>query len=195
MTATHKPDIRRIPGSKPRAATRIGKPSSQELAGAQSSDTTTTQDEPDRSSSSILGGQQAPQQSSGRDTDALGPSDSSDSGSDIQGERAMATGPDEIDELGAIPVEGDSDSDAAGTGERASAVSEGGADSADIMPDRIIAGDATEGDDAAWSSSDEAASEAVSDLATETDENATDEPGGVESTGENRGETKTRGAD
>ncbi len=86
--------------------------------------------------SSILGGTRAPTQSSGRDTDALGPSDSSDSGSDVQGERAF----DALDEGG---VGGDraslsSDTDAAGTGERGAAVYDGNAvEGADIGLDRI----------------------------------------------------------
>ena len=35
--------------------------------------------------SSIMGGERAPQQAKGRNADSLGPSDSSDSGSDILG--------------------------------------------------------------------------------------------------------------
>ena len=88
--------------------------------------------------SSILGGERAPAQAAGKDVDALGPSDSSDSGSDVQGERPMATGADNPGEWGALTVEGESDSDAAGTGERASASGEAAADGADILPDRII---------------------------------------------------------
>jgi len=53
--------------------------------------------------SSILGADTAPIQPSGRDADLLGPSDSSDSGSDAMG----------TDEIHA-------DSDASGTGERGS---------------------------------------------------------------------------
>lgn len=92
------------------------------------------------SNSSILGGDTAASHSAGKDVDALGPSDSSDSGSDVQGERAMATRPDLPDELGAIPVDGGSDSDSVGTGERASAEGNDGRDGADILPDRIIDG-------------------------------------------------------
>jgi hypothetical protein len=73
--------------------------------------------------SSILGGQRAPSPPPGHDTDALGPSDSSDSGSDIQGQRA---------------IDPHSDSDADGTGERGSALPEEGVDEAsDILPDHI----------------------------------------------------------
>ena len=40
------------------------------------------------SHSSILGGDRAPQQAPGRDAETLGPSDSSDSGSDVHGATA-----------------------------------------------------------------------------------------------------------
>ena len=43
------------------------------------------------SHSSILGGDRAPQQAPGRDADTLGPSDSSDSGSDVQGATRLKT--------------------------------------------------------------------------------------------------------
>lgn len=71
--------------------------------------------------SSILGGVPAPSQSKGRGTDSLGPSDSSDSGSDVLGERPLATGTDDPDELGATPADPSSDTDRFGTGERGSA--------------------------------------------------------------------------
>ena len=87
---------------------------------------------------SILGGERAPQQAPGRDAETLGPSDSSDSGSDIQGATRMKTEPEEgLEAGGATPVVEDSDTDAAGTGERAEAVPEGARDGADIAPDRI----------------------------------------------------------
>jgi len=90
------------------------------------------------SQSSILGGERAPQQSSGRDAETLGPSDTSDSGSDIQGATRMKTEPEEgFESGGATPVVEDSDTDAGGTGERAEAVPEGARDGADIGPDRI----------------------------------------------------------
>lgn len=88
--------------------------------------------------SSIMGGETAPARAPGNDVDALGPSNSSDSGSDVQGARPMATAPDNEAEWGAIVAEGDSDSDADGTGERAAAAGDGGRDNADILPDRII---------------------------------------------------------
>ena len=73
--------------------------------------------------SSILGGERAAVQPSGRGADLLGPSDSSDSGSDSMGE----LGPDQID----------SDTDRFGTGERASVdLSESGS-SVDILPDHV----------------------------------------------------------
>lgn len=72
--------------------------------------------------SSILGGTQLPEPVSGKDTGALGPSDTSDTGSD-------ATGVFGADEMS-------SDSDAEGTGERATL---GGRDhpGADILPDHV----------------------------------------------------------
>jgi hypothetical protein len=73
--------------------------------------------------SSILGGAQLPETVIGKDTDALGPSDNSDSGSDAQG----AYGDDEMS----------SDSDAAGTGERASAGAGRERVDGDILPDHI----------------------------------------------------------
>lgn len=82
-------------------------------------------------SSSILGGQRAPRRAAGKDVDALGPSNSSDSGSDVQGETATATEADRPDEIGALPVRGAGDSDALGTGERASATGRDTADNAD----------------------------------------------------------------
>jgi hypothetical protein len=89
------------------------------------------------SNSSILGGTTRSSGARGRDVDALGPSDSSDSGSDVQGERAMPTAPDNAGEFGAVVVDGDTDSDALGTGERASATGDDPRDGADIMPNRI----------------------------------------------------------
>lgn len=88
--------------------------------------------------SSILGGERIAPRARGRDTEALGPSDSSDTGSDVQGERLAATPPDVPGDFGvATPADLDSDTDAAGTGERASAVPDGAEDGADITTDRI----------------------------------------------------------
>ena len=90
------------------------------------------------SKSSLLGGDAAAPYARGRDVDALGPSDSSDSGSDVQGERTMATEADNPGELGGLPVELGSDSDSGGTGERASATGRAVRDGADILPDSVI---------------------------------------------------------
>lgn len=73
--------------------------------------------------SSILGGAKAPEEISGKDVHSLGPSDNSDSGSDAVG----AYGEEELS----------SDSDAAGTGERASPGLGHDQRDADIVPDRI----------------------------------------------------------
>lgn len=77
--------------------------------------------------SSILGGSRLPAAVSGKGTDALGPSDNSDSGSDAQG----AYGDDEMA----------SDSDAVGTGERASIGPNAGRTDGDILPDHIEGGE------------------------------------------------------
>jgi|SRR5829696_8945804 hypothetical protein len=89
------------------------------------------------SQSSILGGDRAPQQARGRDAETLGPSDTSDSGSDIQGATRLKTDTPEGEMGGATPVETESDTDSMGTGDRAEAVPEGARDGADIAPDRI----------------------------------------------------------
>jgi len=89
------------------------------------------------SQSSILGGQKAPTQAPGRDTDALGPSDSSDSGSDVQGEHThLASDP---DDAGAVPADLDSDTDSSGTGERGAAYGNDVDEGADIRPDHVDA--------------------------------------------------------
>ena len=89
--------------------------------------------------SSSQGGERIAQRPAGTDVDALGPSDSSDSGSDVQHQRRMPTAPDNPAEVGAVPAHPDSTSDAAGTGERAAAVgdNETDVDAPDTMPDRI----------------------------------------------------------
>ncbi len=73
--------------------------------------------------SSIVGGSQAPEEYSGKDLQALGPSDNSDSGSDVIGaysDEALA-----------------SDTDSFGTGERASSGASDDLPDADIRPDHI----------------------------------------------------------
>ena len=86
--------------------------------------------------SSILGGEHAPARPRGTDVDALGPSDSSVSGSDVQTDRNRSAMPDESSE-GALPISHGTDTDAAGTGERASADPAAPLEDADILPDRI----------------------------------------------------------
>lgn len=88
--------------------------------------------------SSILGGDTPATKPDGSEVDMLGPSDTSDSGSDVQGERPMATGADNPGEWGAVVSEHDSDSDSTGTGERGAAAGNSGRAGADILPDRII---------------------------------------------------------
>ncbi|RYX91015.1 MAG: hypothetical protein EOO28_27240 [Comamonadaceae bacterium] len=73
--------------------------------------------------SSLLGGNHMNTPPGGKDTDALGPSDNSDSGSDAQG----AYGDDELA----------SDSDAVGTGERATIGAGRDRADADILPDHV----------------------------------------------------------
>ncbi len=87
--------------------------------------------------SSIMGGEHAPQQAKGRSAETLGPSDTSDSGSDIRGASRLKTDAEEGQLGGATPIEIDSDSDSGGTGERGAAVPGRGRDDADISPDRI----------------------------------------------------------
>jgi hypothetical protein len=98
--------------------------------------------------SSILGGSAAPARPRGTGTDLLGPSDSSDSGSDVQGERALSTQADDGGQ-GAVPAELDSDTDARGTGERGAATGMEPRDGGDILPDRVMrpGDDALEHDD------------------------------------------------
>lgn len=115
-------------------------------------------------SSNILGGDPAPARPPGHGTADLGPSDSSDSGSDLAGaagtaadagldadsgttsdiDRALGAGPD----LGDTDL--DADSDAGGTGERRAAGRDSSAPAAaDIAPDRLTRdpGGLTAGDD------------------------------------------------
>jgi hypothetical protein len=95
--------------------------------------------------SSILGGDRAATRPEGRDTDLLGPSDSSDSGSDVQNERGF----DALDpgEIGGDRADLQADSDAGGTGERAAAVHDTDiVEGADVAPDRVetVGGDGGE---------------------------------------------------
>ncbi|MEJ7687364.1 MAG: hypothetical protein WKG52_10435 [Variovorax sp.] len=122
--------------------------------------------------SSILGGDHAPSHPPGTDVDALGPSDTSDSGSDVQTDgNRLAIG--EASE-GAFPIAHGSDSDAAGTGERASADPAAPDEDRDILPDRIGM-DPTDALDAAVSVDDPTAA-SVDELAA-TEDDGTDEDG------------------
>ena len=104
------------------------------------------------SNSNLLGGEKAQQVPPGHGTADLGPSDSSDTGSDVAGaptlhqnvglERDPVTlSRDEEGARGAGPDLGDTnldaDSDAEGTGERGSAGRDDAVEAADIEPDDI----------------------------------------------------------
>ena len=96
-------------------------------------------------------GEQAPVTDLGHGTEALGPSDSSDSGSDIQGARGLGravnpgldTGtnedPENVPDGGSLIGDADlsSDSDSVGTGEHASVPDTFFQDGRDIAPDHI----------------------------------------------------------
>jgi hypothetical protein len=89
--------------------------------------------------SSILGADRAPSQAKGRDVEALGPSDTSDSGSDVQGELDLAA-PTDLDDtvFGTVQPGLHSDSDSGGTGERGAALpDEDAREGSDILPDRV----------------------------------------------------------
>lgn len=125
--------------------------------------------------SSILGADRAPTQAAGRDTDALGPSDTSDSGSDIQGEPFLYESSPEDERLGAARTDHSSDSDAAGTGERHSALpDEDVRDGADILPDRIgrFSGSGSDEDD--LSLDDETLAELEAEEPLDEEESSTD---------------------
>lgn len=71
--------------------------------------------------SSIMGADPAPTNPSGRESELLGPSDNSDSGSDTIG-----------------TSEAHEDSDSRGTGERGAVAGGDAREGADILPDRVI---------------------------------------------------------
>lgn len=99
--------------------------------------------------SSILGGERPPEEPKGKDVDSLGPSDTSDSGSDVRTSRERSAIPDDAAE-GAIPIAHESSTDAEGTGERASADAPPSTPDADILPDRTEdAGPAADDDELA----------------------------------------------
>jgi hypothetical protein len=82
--------------------------------------------------SSLLGADRAPAQPAGRSIDALGPSDSTDSGSDVS-----AGSLPEGDTRGALPDIAGSDTDREGTGERSAVDMTSGEGGADIAPDQV----------------------------------------------------------
>ena len=86
--------------------------------------------------SSVTGNHDSAADDADDDTRMLGPSDSSDSGSDTLGQRADLAQPD--DNLGGTVEPLDGGSDASGTGERADVEGDTSLDGADILPDRII---------------------------------------------------------
>ncbi len=97
------------------------------------------------SHSSILGADRVPLQAKGRDSGALGPSDSSDTGSDVWGVSDQEEGEQPLGDLH-TPYRPDTlhesmlsaDSDEAGTGERATAIpGEWVREAGDISPDRV----------------------------------------------------------
>jgi len=87
--------------------------------------------------SPLLGGERAPTQAPGRDLESLGPSDSSDSGSDVQSQLDLYPDSDLERHLGITPGP-DNDSDSGGTGERGAAVPESDVrEGDDIAPDQV----------------------------------------------------------
>lgn len=122
--------------------------------------------------SSILGGSPAAPSHSRQGVEALGPSDSSDSGSDTIGEGTMVTGADNAGEWGAMPVDTQTDSDSMGTGERASATGRSPRDGADLMPDHLTRGDQGEVDADEIES---LAAESDDDMDADSDEDRDDE--------------------
>lgn len=109
--------------------------------------------------SSILGGERAPSHPDGRGANRLGPSDSSDSGSDALGE------------LSSEALE--SDSDRYGTGDRASVNPRDSAMAADVRPDHIERESADALDAASVSIEDGGAE--VSELAVDEDDEASED--------------------
>lgn len=140
--------------------------------------------------SSILGAEHAPSQAEGRDVEALGPSDTSDSGSDVQGELDLAL-PTDLDNpvFGTVQPGLESDSDSGGTGERGAALpDEEGREGADILPDSIQRMDEL-------SEADEGATEAELDLVemAQLDEASTEDRAALDDDEEEPGEDGARG--
>ncbi|QHE88167.1 hypothetical protein [Hydrogenophaga sp. BPS33] len=148
--------------------------------------------------SSIQGASLAPTEPAGRDTAALGPGDSSDSGSDMMGIDDSEGGDPNIpadvaareDESAAplTPEALDSSSDASGTGESRSATGDGGRqDGWDIGVDRVFApgggdADADAEEDLDLSFMDGA--QAITDAPPGEEEEADEAPGGEEPEGD-----------
>lgn len=97
--------------------------------------------------SPLVGTDRSPTTPAGRDHTTLGPSDSSDSGSDVAGAASAGTGDpglpvDKVlgdDAALPLPVSPEGDSDSGGAGERRSAAGDGGArDGADIGADHVV---------------------------------------------------------
>ncbi|HUG23950.1 hypothetical protein, partial [Piscinibacter sp.] len=124
--------------------------------------------------SSILGGERAPAQPSGRDVESLGPSDRSDTGSDVQGELDLAA-PVDLDRI--TPVEPPTgDSDAGGTGARGAALpDEEARDGRDIGTDRVQSMSQASDDDADNVSLEEIDPDDVADRAATDDDDDDDE--------------------
>jgi hypothetical protein len=134
--------------------------------------------------SSLLGIERANAEARGRDTAALGPSDTSDSGSDLVGIEDFdvddpsapvdsALGEDAERQWTTADSMSGSSSDAAGTGEGRSAAGDaGGREAADISPDRIIGGNGEDDEDPDLAFIDEAE---AGDPLDEEDEESDDE--------------------
>lgn len=97
--------------------------------------------------SSILGPDETPSLPPGHDVESLGPSDISDTGSDVQGSLDLNETDQKLSDLHSRHQPEDSlrqelqhsDSDTTGTGERASAILDDDArDGGDIAPDKIV---------------------------------------------------------
>jgi hypothetical protein len=118
--------------------------------------------------SPLLGGERAATQPSGRDVESLGPSDRSDSGSDVQGELDLYPDSDLDNHLATTPG-GASDSDSGGTGERGAALPESDVrEGDDIFPDQVQG--ASEDDaDSASAQTDLVDAALIEDLADESD--------------------------
>jgi hypothetical protein len=136
-----------------------------------------TSQEHQMATSSILGADRAPTQATGRDVEALGPSDNSDSGSDVQGQLDLVD-PTDTDQpiFGTVQPGLDSATDAGGTGERGAALpDEDAVDGSDIAPDHVTS--IAEELQAAAGATD--AELDTADLA-DVDELAVDDPDGVD---------------